>query len=466
LRHTLALVTSGAIALSALRLAAAQPKAPPVAPAKPAQDAGVPEPSASAIHRVADAIASGIGEVEPGALVVAAPLTSDLPAPKGEALAVRVATQIAARLRSASVHPQPATLAQARGLSRAASLVHVQADITNGELRATADVYGVAANGWERVKQPAPPPRAHAFASAPLDAEVRTFLLPIVLEQASVHRAKHEETDVLAIGCGDVDSDGGHEIVIASRARVVVGKLRKGKLAIARAVPWANLAPRAPTPMREPIASVVVLGARGELLVGTTDHGAVAVDAKLAPRRALAGLPVPGAGGAACAAPAPELGALEGSTFGCDAPRADGAAPVLTMPAARFDAASALRLVGADGTTSEVVAAREPGGKLRLRRIGEGGRTVEAPIDGVGAQIALADLDLDGVPEIAFSGDGKPGDAEGDSLAVWSWRPGGFAQRLRYTTKESVRAIAACPPEERGLPALVAAVGGEVWLIR
>lgn len=462
-------LTLGTLALGLAPLALAEP-APAKPPAKPPAAAPPPAPPpppvhASAIVHIATEIAKGLGDVPPGALVAVSPLVSDVPAPKADELVVRVGAQIAGRLGVAQAHPQPATLAAARGVSgRAASLVYVQLEIAKGELRATADLYPVVSNGWERLRNPAPGPRAHAFAGAPLDAEVRTFLQPIVLEQAKLHKAKHEETDVLAIGCGDVDSDGGNEIILATRARVVMGKLRGGKLAVYRATPWTELASRVPVPMREPIASVVVpRGHRGELLVGMTDRGAVAVDAALVTRRQLTGLPIPGADGDACAAASPEVGAFEGSGVACAPPAKGEPAPVLPLPAARFDAVASLDLVGKDGAITQVVAAREPTGKVRLRRSDASGKSMEAPIDGAGAQIALADLDLDGTPEIAFSGD----NAETDVVAVWSWRAGsGLVQRLRYPTKEPVRAIAACPPEEKGLPALVAVVGGEVWLVR
>lgn len=455
----------GAVLL-AIPLALAAPT-PPKAPAHPSAPAP-PAPSvhASAIVHIATEIAQGLGEVPAGALVAVAPLVSDVPAPKGEELAVRVATLIAGRLGVARAHPQPTTLSVARGVSgRAASLVYVELEIAKGELRGAADLHPVVSNSWDRLRNPAPGPRAHAYAGAPIDAEVRAFLQPIVLEQASLHKAKHDEADVLAIGCGDVDSDGGNELILATRSRVAVGKLRGGRFEVVRAAPWAQLASRAPVPLREPIASVVVpRGHRGELLVGVTDRGAVAVDAKLLTRRQLTGLPIPGAGGEACALASPEIGAFEGSGVAC-APLQDGApAADLPAPAARFDAIASLDLVGKDGAIAQIVAAREPTGKIRLRRSDASGKSIEAPIDGAGAQLALADLDLDGTPEIAFSGD--TGDA--DALSIWSWRAGGggFVQRLRYPAKEGVRAIAACPPEERGLPALVAVVGGEVWLVR
>jgi hypothetical protein len=419
---------------------------------------------ASAIVHIAGEIVQGLGQVPPGALVAVSPLVSDVPAPKGDELAVRVATHIAGRLSVAHAHPQPVTLAVARGVSdRAASLVYVQLEIAKGELRATADLYPVVSNGWERLRNPAPGPRAHAFTGSPLDAEVRTFLQPIVLEQASLHKAKHEEADVLAIGCGDVDSDGGNEIILATRTRVVLGKLRGGKLAIVRAAPWTQLASRAPIPMREPMASIVVpRGHRGELLVGMTDRGAVAVDPALVTKRQLTGLPIPGSDGEACASANPELGAFEGSGVDCVAPPKGEPEAVLPSPAARFDAIASLDLIGRDGAVTQVVAAREPSGKLRLRLRDASGKAVEAPIEPAGAQIALADLDLDGNPEIAFSSD----TSDADTLAVWSWRPNGLVQRLRFPAKEGIRAIAACPPEEKGLPGLVAVVGSELWLIR
>jgi hypothetical protein len=483
-------MTMGAFALGIVPIALAQPaKAPTSTQAKPPAQgaagtaaaastaAAPPHAQQSAIVHIASEITRGLGSIPSGVLVAVSPLVSDSPAPKGDELAVRVASQIAGRIGTAHVHPHPVTLAMARGVSgRAASLVYVQLEIAKGELRATADLYPVISNAWERLKSPTPGPRAHAFAGAPLDAEVRTFLQPIVLEQASVHKAKHEETDVLAVGCGDVDADGGNEIILATRTRVVLGKLRGGKLAIVRATPWTQLASRVPVPMREPIASVVVpRGHRGELLVGMTDRGAVAVDASLVTRRQLTGLPIPGGEGEACALASPELGAFEGSGIACVAPANGEPSAVLPTPAARFDAIASLDLIATDGAVTQIVAAREPTGKIRLRRSEANGKSIEAPIDGAGAQIALADLDLDGTPEIAFSGDSgeRPSEArgrqtgpEGDMLAIWSWRPTGLVQRLRLSTTEGVRAIAACPPEEKGLPALVAVVGAEVWLVR
>lgn len=451
---------------------AKKPAAAGSASASAPAGSNAPPPSlhVSAIVHVATEVATALGPLPSGALVAVSPLTSDVPAPKGEELALRVANQIAGRV-GAQAHPQPVSLAVARGVSgRAASLVYVQLEIAKGELRATADLYPVVSNGWERLRNPVPGPRAHGFAGAPLDAEIRTFLQPILLEQASLHKAKHEETDVLAVGCGDLDGDGGLELVLATRTRVVLGKLRGGKFAAVRATPWSQLATRAPVPMREPTASIVVsrptaIRGPGELLVGTTDRGGVAVDPSLVMKRQLSGLPIPGMNGDACALALPEHSAFEGHAVTCVPPTKGDPAVVMPTPASRFDAASAMDLIGKDGAVTQVIAAREPSGKLRLRRIDDPkAKPFDAPIDGVGAQIALADLDLDGTPEIAFSGDGV--ERETDALIIWSWTKTGFVQRLKFQSKDAVRAIAACPPEERGVPGIVAVVGSELWLVR
>jgi hypothetical protein len=438
-----------------------------VAFAQPAVKPAPPPPARRpAIQHVAAEVADGLGQVPAGALVAVSSVASDIPAPKADELAIRIGTQIAGRIGASRTHPQPVTLAVARAASgRAASLVYVQLEIVKGELRATADLYTVVANGWERLRNPAPGPRAHAFVGASLDAEVRSFLQPIVLEQAQLHKAKHDEVDVLAIGCGDADTDGGLEIVMTTRTRVVVGKLRSGKLVPTKTAAWRDLASRAPVPLREPLGSIVVSpdAHRGEVFVGHTDRGAVLTDAALVARRPLAGLPIPGGSGETCVLANPSAGAFEGPAVACALPTKGAPTALFSMPAERYDAVASLDLVSSTGAVSQVVAARDAAtGKLRLRRTDAGGKSQEQPIDGVGAQIALADLDLDGQPEIAISGDGS----ETDALVVLTWKSTGFQQRLKYLTKEPVRAIAACPPEERGVPAIVAVVGPEIWLVR
>lgn len=424
------------------------------------------ETRASAVATIAAEIAKAIGNVEAGAIVIASPVTSDSPAPKSEELAVRIATQVAGRLGSARALPQTASLAVARGQAgRAASLLYVQLEIAKGELRATADLYTVVSNGWERLRNPAPGPRAHAFVSAPLDAEVRSFMTPILLEQASVHKAKHEEGEVLAVGCGDIDGDGGLELVLVSRARVAMGRVRGGKFVPQKTSLWTALASRVPVPLREPLASVIVSprGRRGEIFVGTTDRGGVGIDASLVTRQKLSGLPVPGTDGDACTLPSADASAFDGQSVSCVIPTKGDPAPMFALPSSRVDAVAFADLVAKDGRVSPFIAAREPSsGKLRVRRLDDtSAKPNDVIVEGAGAQVAVGDLDLDGIPEIVTTSDTGE-----DVLTIASITKDKVTPRLRLPAKEGIRAIGLCPAEERGVPAVVAVVGAEVWLVR
>jgi hypothetical protein len=354
-------------------------------------------------------------------------------------------------------HAGTATLAQARGLAGRGGgrLVFVQPAIAKGLLRVTFDGYPSSSNGWDRVRNPEPPPSSHAFAEAPIDAEVRAFLAPIPLEHASVHRAKHDEGDVLAAACGDLDGDGGMELVLVSRTRVAAGHVNAGRFVPSRTAPWSALAPRSPVPMREPLAGASIVGdATPRLLVGTTDRGGVALDASLVLVGALRGIPVP-APDDACATPFPEASAFEGDVTGC-LPTPPAAVKGSSLPP-RYDAVALANLPRPDGSSRSAQVAREPAGKLQVRW-GEAATT----IDNVGAQVVVADLDQDGVPELVTSAaDGE------DAITVASWDGASDPRvRLHLAAPGGVRALCVCPPEEGSVPALVAVVGSEVWIVR
>ncbi len=412
--------------------------------------------AASALATIAPEVVKGLGAVPASAVVIASPLASDQPSPKGDELSVRVAQLVAGKIGgTARPHGKAEPLAAARATAgKAGALVFLQVEVAKGEVRVTADLYPSMANAWDRVRIAAPAPLAHAFASGAIDAEVRAFLTPILLEQASLHRAKHDEGEVLALGCGDLDGDGGMELAFVSRARVVLGHLKAGKLALGRAAPWSALSPRVGVPLREPLAGAVIRGP-GALLVGITDRGGVQLDQNLAPAASLVGVPVPLAKDGGCAHASPESQIFEGDVTACAAQ--DARPAVLASPPGRkFDAFASAEIVQRDGSVKPIWVDREPGGKLRIR-FGDQSLSVE----GAGAQIAVGDLDLDGVPEIVTTSD-----AGDDALLISSWAPQGLRPRARLPAPNGVRALAVCPPETRGIPSVAAVVGGEVWLWR
>ncbi len=430
------------------------------------------------------------------AVVVAAPLESDDPAPRGDELALRIAARVAARIGAgAMAHPLTAQLATARAVAgRANALVYVRSAIVKGNLRATLDVYPSMANAWDRIRNPVPLPTNHAAARAKVDAEVRSFLPALVLEQATVERARHDEGEVLAAACGDADGDGDNALVLVSAARVALGHVRAGRFVAERTAAWSSLGSALPVPMREPIAEAVV-GA-GAVGVGTTDHGGLRLTPALAVDAPLAGLPVWGGDDLVCLRPEASAGAFDGAPVECSLRREPR--PRMAVPAPRFDAFGAALIADALGNTRTVVAVREPSGRLRLKA----GDALGVAEGTFGAQLAVGDLDQDGAAEIATSADlpaagaqtARPDDAI--DIATWSPGPPGSAaspappgsaaapgppgsaapptsppgtdlrSRFHLAAPGGVRALAMCPPGEHGEPSLVAVVGGEIWTVR
>lgn len=415
---------------------------------------------ASALERVARELAQVVGDVPQGTHVVSAPLVSDVPSAKGDELAVRLATLVAGRVgKGATPVDRAALLPVARGQAKdSAALLFIAPSLEKGQLRATIDLYVVPKNGWDRIRTPVPAPRAHGFATVSIDAEVRAFLPPVLLEQAAILKTRIEDPDVIAAACGDIDGDGGLEVALVSRARVSLGRFVQGRFQVQRTAAWSALAPRLAVPLREPIGTAAFVE-DDRLLVGTTDRGGVALDRDLAPVSKLRGLPIPGVEVEACSGVLPEVSALEGAST-CS-PLGKATTDRVSFAIPRFDAASVAIVVGRDGKESTVTAAREPGVPRVRVRFGEGQGDVRI-LEG-GAELSVFDFDLDGVADIALSSDS----AVEDAINIYSLERAGEPRlRRRIPAPAPVRALAACPPEARGAPGLVAVVGSEVWLVR
>ncbi len=415
---------------------------------------------------LARVLAAGASHVPEGAKVVAGTVASDVAGTRGDELGARLAARVAAHLGKASAEPRTGDRSVgAAAAGRSPALVYLSAKIVAGKLEVTADVYPTVSNAWDRVRTRAPPPVGHAFASGRIDAEIHAFLPPILLEQASLHKAKlvlppgsAAANEVLAVGCGDADGDGNVDLVLSTRARLLVGRLRAGAFTVDRAVAWKDLAPRAPVVLREPIASFAFAP---RFSAGTTDRGGVILGDDLRAAATFDGLPV---GAGSCVHLDADGVGFSGPTAPCSS--GDAAAPAVKLPAARYDGVVLWTDVRKDGQSALVAAAREANGKLH---VGFGG--AEEVLAGAGASFAVGDLDLDGIPEIvtarnlAPAGAAAEGAAEVDAVQIVSLGAGG-KPRLRFPAPAGVRAVAVCPAEARALPAAVAIVGDEVWLVR
>jgi hypothetical protein len=437
----------------------------------PAPAPQAPAPG-SATSQIAGRLASDLAPSAKEAVVFVAPLRSDEPAPRGAELASKLAAMIAGALGpGASARAEPVPLATAQAMAREAkALVYVQIDIAHGQIQATADAYRTTRNVWDRARQPVPSPVAHVFAAARIDGEVRAYLAPVSIVANRIDRVTTEDRDVVAIACGDVDDDGALEIVTLGRRRVAIGRARAGRFVPSKVVLLRDLSAIAPSPLREPLGGVTIVPARGaqptHIDLGITDRARGSrLDGDLRVLGPIAGVPFARSPGDACVT-------FQGSTLSAVVAKcADGDAPVDTADMeAPLDAAAHATFVGADGAIRSVGATRDPrSAELRLR---SGTETVTLPH--AGAQIALADLDQDGSPEIISTLDvaakasigeqAKP--PEADALVITTWQPGtGLQERARTAVPGGVRAVAACPPDGAGAAPVVIATSGELWII-
>jgi hypothetical protein len=331
-------------------------------------------------------------------------------------------------------------------------LLWLEVKVTASHLEVTADVYPLPVGFWERITAPAAFVIAHGFASRPIDSEVGSFLpkIPLVLSRIDKARAP---SSILAIACGDLNGDTSLEIAIATRHDIQVGRIQGGVFIPHETRPWSELSEVAPTPLQQPIATLDL--AAGWLEAGSTDR---AQWVRLDPSLELLGqrdglLPWPGRG---CVRRG-GLG-LTADLVGCQDQRSLIRLPV----SAELDAVAGSRFVTPTGRFHEVVGGR-PLGATHLELLDTDGR--RARIEDVGAQISLADLNRDGVLEIASSR--ATLDPSLDVLSIHTW-PLGDVPVAAFTVPApgGIRALGNCPAEDTGLSPLVVAVGEELWVVR
>lgn len=409
--------------------------------------------------------ALGPGSGDP--LVIATPLQSDAKAPRGADLALTLARLVAGRIGpGATAAGELADLSGARTLGRnRRSFVHLTIEIARGQLRVTADRYPVPGTVWARARAPEPGPTAHAFAQAPIDAEVRTYLEPIPLSaQLSVSRAQNFESGVLALACGDIDEDGAPEVLSVSRVRVTLLRIRGGKVVPLVSRPWSELSDVHPSPLREPIGFATIVPpsraavrGRAEIVASSSDRAkSVRLDGALELIDDFAGMALPDGDGIKCA------GLMSLAVTGPVARCAEGdPAPLTASVGGRYDAFDSERLVTPEGKSYVVWVGREDR-VLEMRD--DHGRVLRG--DPVGAQLAVGDLDQDGRPEVISGLDVL--DPLKDAVLVQTLAPQAkrFEERARLAAGAGVRALALCPPDGAGRSPFVVATSDEIWVVR
>jgi len=417
----------------------------------------------SALDIGAATIAAGLGRVPDGTRVVSSALKSDAPAPRAADLTAKLAELVAGRLGAGvTFEPAPFTLDEAR--TKAAALpgfVWLQPKIAAGRLHLSADAYPVPRTVWARARALRPGPIAHAFAQARIDAEVRSYLQPIPFVDPKVAKFEGADPDILALACGDLDGDGGSDLVTMTRQRILQVRLADGKVSRVREAQWSELAAVAPVPLRQPLGFATIVEASsstepsGYLDVALSDRaGSVRLDPDFSVVRKMKGYAVPSGRSTACTWIVDLL--LRDKLTPCadhDPP------PDLPQLEHRSDAIAADVLVARDGSHQPLFALRRNTG-LVVR-----GPKGDMVIGRVGAQLAIGDVDQDGAADLVSTLDVLS--RKHDVVELRSLFPSGTVKRrFKLPVPTGVDAVAICPPDGPGRAPIVLASQSQLWVLR
>ncbi len=442
-------------ALMLLTVLRAAPLHADTAPAKPTTTTTC-EAETTALGRSACMLGAVLAEHARGALVVAAAAPADANAAPPARITQKLAELVALRLgNGASASTEALSLAEAQRRAGAArGLVYLSVSLFRDRLDVSADAFVGAGHFWQRVRTPGLHLETHTFTTSPLDAELRALFPPIPLVVSHIDKATLVDRDLVALACGDIRGDGSSEIAAVGRRRISVGRLEHGRFVARASVNWADFSGIAQSPLREPIGASVI-PAPGHLWVGLSDRAdALALSSSLALESKWHGvMPWPGGG---CTRRS-GLG-YEGRTRACPGnasfPPADFASAV--------DAFASGALVSAAGQTHTLKIARAVGADSA--RILDSLRA-EVSLPGTGAQLAIGDLDEDGLPEIVTSSPSL--DRHADQLVVRTLTENGqLRERLRVPVTSGIDALAVCPGDGRAMAPLVAATGDGIWVVR
>jgi len=442
-------------ALALFSVLRAAPALADTASAKPNSTAPC-EQESTALGRSACTLSLALAEHAQGALVVAAAAPADANGAPPARVTQKLAELVAARLGpNAGTSAEPLSLPDAQHrASTARGLVYLSVALYRDRLDVSADAFVGAGHLWQRVRSPGFHLAVHTFATTPLDPELRALFPAIPLVVSHIDKAIVADRDLVALACGDIRGDGSNEIAAIGRRRIQVGRIEHGRFVARASVNWADYSGIASSPLREPIA-IGIVPAPGHLWVGSSDRAdTLAFSGALTLEQKWHGvMPWPGGG---CTRRS-GLG-YDGQTRACP----DGASFPPVDFGATLDAFAIRSVLGPSGQIHALKLGRAVGADHA--RLLDSLRA-ELNVPDTGAQLALGDLDEDGLPELVTSSPSL--ERRADQLVVRTLSEAGqLRERLRVPVPSGVDAVALCPGDGRAMTPLVAATGDGIWAIR
>ena len=340
------------------------------------------------------------------------------------------------------------------------SLVLVRPTLAGGQLSVDVDIIEWELSFWARTRKPQGTVVTHASFSEPADTEIRRYLPrpPGLLRSES--RFTVPERDAIGLACGDVRAPGMTELLIVGRRNLLLGSLERtpssehGMFVVRRSVPWDELSPLSPHPLKAPLAAARL--SPGLAIVGSSDRAAlVALDPELAaPRFAERALPITSD---RCHALTGR--GIEAEARACSPPtsvRPETANPA--PEAASLDGVAFLAHADERGIMRTYELVSGPGGQLTVTIESplEQRRTIQLPRGG--AQVALADLDGDTVVEAITT---AASESDQDTLQIHALTNDG-AVLVASRSISAVRALAVCPFTGKNPQRLAVLLGSEV----
>ena len=318
---------------------------------------------------------------------------------------------------------------------------------------------------WARARGDEPKLITQHYVQAPLDVELRSYWPPVPLVRPTPTAFEQPLAQANAIACGDVDGDGALDVALADRHRLLLGHLNESGYQTTHEARWGALSQVASVPLREPIASLFI--ANGSVTASSTDRESwVKLDAGLelleaspqlfavSPALCVARTPADGSEPGACS-PGPKHASRGGfepldrvAVFDTQDARP------LRFVARREAATSLLHVQRSTARPDDEPTASEERAQWQYAS--------------VGAQVVVSDRNLDGKVELVTSADTRV--RAQDSLRLWTLPSGpGVSPTTsdwELSMPQGVDALAACPPDDLGVAALLVVSASRLFVLR